>query len=310
MGEPTKNEELQFDVGENEEETTVEMNQDGTDAKVAEEESPIPVVEETKARESSEDDLDNYSDKVKKRIDKLTARLRETERREQSALEYAKSIKSRNEELQEQYTKSTNARRGEAKGRVETQIVALKNVIKRAREEGDIDTETEAQQRLTTTLWEQQQLGKEQEDFSSQQNKQKTMEEVPPPQQTRSPDPKAEEWAGKNKWFGEKIVMTNTVRGIHVELIKNEGFDPSTDEYYDEIDRRMKSLFPDQYGEPALEAAPDNRANRSVQTVAPATRPSGVNNSARRTIKLKPSEVAIAKNLGVPLEEYAKYVKR
>ncbi len=179
MGEPTQNEELQFDVGENEEETTVEMNQDGTEAKVAEEEKPV--VEEEKAAPDS-DDLDNYSDKVKKRIDKLTARLRETERREQSALEYAKSIKSRNEELQEQYNKTANERRGEAKGRVETQIVALKNVIKRAREEGDIDTETEAQQRLTTTLWEQQQLGKEQETFA-QQNKQKPVEEAPSPQQ-------------------------------------------------------------------------------------------------------------------------------
>ena len=105
--------------------------------------------------------------------------------------------------------------------------------------------------------------------------------------------------------------MTNTVRGIHVELIKNEGFDPSADEYYDEIDRRMKNLFPKQYnGDNAADSAPDNRTNRPVQTVAPATRSSGINNSARRTIKLKPSEVAIAKRLGVPLEEYAKHVKR
>ena len=107
--------------------------------------------------------------------------------------------------------------------------------------------------------------------------------------------------------------MTNTVRGIHIELVKNEGFDPTTDEYYDEVDRRMRHIFPQQFGEatpPQDEAAPSNRTSRNVQTVAPATRSSGVNNSARRTIKLKPSEVAIAKKLGVPLEEYAKHVKR
>ena len=310
MGEPMKNEELQIDVGENEEETTVEMNEDGTDAKVAEEEKPV-VEEERSAPDS--DDLDNYSEKVKKRIDKLTARLRETERREQSALEYAKSIKSRNEELQQQNQQTAKERVGETSGRIETQIIALKNVIKRAREEGDIDTETEAQQRLTTTVWEQQQLKQE-----LQTPQQQTAAPVQPPPEalnapsaSRPPDPKAEEWAKKNPWFGEDIVMTNTVRGIHVELIKNEGFDPSADEYYDEIDRRMKNLFPKQYnGDNAADSAPDNRTNRPVQTVAPATRSSGINNSARRTIKLKPSEVAIAKRLGVPLEEYAKHVKR
>ena len=307
MGEPMKNEELQFDVGENEEETTVEMNQDGTEAKVAEEEKPI--VEEEKAAPDSAD-LDNYSDKVKKRIDKLTARLRETERREQSALEYAKSIKSRNEELQQQNQQTAKERAGEASGRVETQLVALKNVIKRAREEGDIDTETEAQQRLTTAVWEQQQL-KQELQTPQQAPAQPPPEAVNPPSASRPVDPKAEEWAKKNSWFGEDIVMTNTVRGIHVELIKNEGFDPSADEYYDEIDRRMKNLFPKQYnGDNAADSAPDNRTNRPVQTVAPATRSSGINNSARRTIKLKPSEVAIAKRLGVPLEEYAKHVKR
>jgi|DEB0MinimDraft_4_1074332.scaffolds.fasta_scaffold00329_6 hypothetical protein len=312
MAEP-KNEELQFDVGENEEETTVEMNEDGTDAKVAEKEEPV--VEQEAASEKKEQaapdsgELDDYSDKVKKRIDKLTARLRETERREASALEYAKSVQSQHEELRKRYEQTATERAGEAKGRVETQITALKTVIKRAREEGDIDTETEAQQRLTQAIWEQQQLNKPQPEPVAQAQQ----PAPPPPQAQKAADPKAEDWAEKNPWFGQNIVMTNTVRGIHVELVKNERFDPTSDEYYDEIDRRMRNLFPQQFGEatpPQEEAAPDNRTNRPVQTVAPATRSSGVNNSARRTIKLKPSEVAIAKKLGVPLEEYAKHVKR
>jgi len=310
MAEP-KNEELQFDVGENEEETTVEMNNDGTEAKVAEKEEPV--VEQEAAPEKDQaapdsDQLDEYSDKVKKRIDKLTARLRETERREASALEYAKSVQSQHEDLRKKYEQTATERVGEAKGRVETQITALKTVVKRAREEGDIDTETEAQQRLTQAIWEQQQLNSQKAEPAPEAQQAVS----PPPQPQKAADPKAEDWAEKNPWFGQNIVMTNTVRGIHVELVKNEGFDPTSNEYYDEIDRRMRNLFPQQFGEatPPQEAAPDNRANRPVQTVAPATRSSGVNNSARRTIKLKPSEVAIAKKLGVPLEEYAKHVKR
>ena len=144
MAEP-KTEELQFDVGENEEETTVEMSEDGTEAKVAEKEQPVveeEAAEEPKQAAPDSDQLDDYSDKVKKRIDKLTARLRETERREASALEYAKSVQSQHEELRKKYEQTATERTGEAKGRVETQITALKTVIKRAREEGDIDTET------------------------------------------------------------------------------------------------------------------------------------------------------------------------
>jgi hypothetical protein len=309
MAEPQ--EELQFDVGDNEEETTVEMSEDGTEAKVAEKEEPA-VEEETAPKQEQaapdSDQLDEYSDKVKKRIDKLTARLRETERREASALEYAKSVQSQHEDLRKKYEQTATERTGEAKGRVETQITALKTVIKRAREEGDIDTETEAQQRLTQAIWEQQQLNNQKAEPAPEAQQ----PAPPPPQSQKASDPKAEDWAEKNSWFGQNIVMTNTVRGIHVELVKNEGFDPTSDEYYDEIDRRMRNLFPQQFGEaePPQEAAPDNRTNRPVQTVAPATRSSGVNKSARRTIKLKPSEVAIAKKLGVPLEEYAKHVKR
>ena len=305
MAEPQ--EELQFDVGDNEEETTVEMSEDGTEAKVAEKEEPA-VEEETAPKQEQaapdSDQLDEYSDKVKKRIDKLTARLRETERREASALEYAKSVQSQHEDLRKKYEQTATERTGEAKGRVETQITALKTVIKRAREEGDIDTETEAQQRLTQAIWEQQQLNNQKAEPAPEAQQ----PAPPPPQSQKASDPKAEDWAEKNSWFGQNIVMTNTVRGIHVELVKNEGFDPTSDEYYDEIDRRMRNLFPQQFGEaePPQEAAPDNRTNRPVQTVAPATRSSGVNKSARRTIKLKPSEVAIAKKLGVPLEEYAK----
>lgn len=322
--EESKNEQVEFDLGDNETEETVEVETPAEEAETTEEveaasdEQETETAEESdpekKAEASEKETLDQYSGRVKKRIDKLTARLRESERREQSAIEYAKSIQSQHEHLQEQYNKTSSERRNEAKGRVETQIMSLKNVIKRAKEEGDIDTETEAHARLTAALWEQRQLSEDTVVQQTQPQAQPAPARAPQsPQNTAPrPDPKAEEWAERNEWFGRDVIMTNTVRGIHVELVKNEGFDPSSDEYYDEIDRRIRTLFPKQFQEEvSAETAPQaDRTNRPVQTVAPATRPSGVNSSARRKIKLKPSEVAIAKTLGVPLEEYAKHVKR
>ncbi len=308
MSEPM-NEELDFNVGEDEQEATVEMNDDGSDAKLAVEEPPA--VEEAPAKQAApaEEELDDYSGKVKKRIDKLTARLRETQRREEAALEYARNVRQQNEQLEQRYQKTDTERLQEAQGRVDSHLIALKQVIKKAREEGDIDTETEAQQRLTSMIWEQQRLNETSNQRRQEAEKPKPAQEQPEILRPRMPEPdlKAEEWAEQNTWFGTNTVMTHTVRGIHMDLVQKEGFDPSSDEYYSEIDRRMSRIFPSEYG---IEPTPqNNRTNRPVQTVAPATRSSGVNNSARRSVRLSPSQVAIAKKLGVPLEEYAKYVK-
>ena len=308
MSEP-KNEELEFSVGDEEQEATVEMNEDGSEATLASAEE-APIVEQEAEAPKSED-LDNYSDKVKKRIDKLTARLRETQRREEAAIEYAKSVQQQVDELQQRFNKTDTERLGEAKNRVETQVTALKHIIKKAREEGDIDTETEAQQRLTTIVWEQQQLAKtlQEREFQAQQPQQpREQPEILRPRRAE-PDPRAEEWAENNPWFGQNTVMTHAVWGLHKDLIQKEGFDPTTNEYYDEIDRRMRTLFPQEFQIDEAPAQQTNRNSRPVQTVAPATRSSGINSSARRSVRLKPSQVAIAKKLGVPLEEYAKYVK-
>ena len=295
------NEELDFNVGEDEQEATVEMNEDGSDATLS--------VEQGKKAGPAEEELEDYSGKVKKRIDKLTARLRETQRREEAALEYARNVRQQNEQLEQQYRKTDTERLQEAQGRVDSHLIALKQVIKKAREEGDIDTETEAQQRLTSMIWEQQRLNETSNQRRQEAQKPKPAQEQPEILRPRMPEPdlKAEEWAEQNTWFGTNTVMTHTVRGIHMDLVQKEVFDPSSDEYYREIDRRMSQIFPSEYGiEPTQQ---NNRTNRPVQTVAPATRSSGVNNSARRTVRLTPSQVAIAKKLGVPLEEYAKYVK-
>ena len=294
------NEELDFNVGEDEQEATVEMNEDGSDATLS--------VEQGKKAGPAEEELEDYSGKVKKRIDKLTARLRETQRREEAALEYAKNVQQQNQRLEQVFQQTDTQRLEEMQNRVGTQMMALKHVIKKAREEGDIDTETEAQQRLTTMVMEQQRLNATTNDRKRQAANPRQVQQ-PEIFRKRQPEPdiRAEEWAEQNPWFGTNTVMTHTVRGIHMDLVQKEGFDPSSDEYYSEIDRRMSQIFPSEYGiEPTQQ---NNRTNRPVQTVAPATRSSGVNNSARRTVRLTPSQVAIAKKLGVPLEEYAKYVK-
>ena len=294
------NEELDFNVGEDEQEATVEMNEDGSDATLS--------VEQGKKAGPAEEELEDYSGKVKKRIDKLTARLRETQRREEAALEYAKNVQQQNQRLEQVFQQTDTQRLEEMQNRVGTQLMALKHVIKKAREEGDIDTETEAQQRLTTMVMEQQRLNATTNDRKRQAANPRQVQQ-PEIFRKRQPEPdiRAEEWAEQNPWFGTNTVMTHTVRGIHMDLVQKEGFDPSSDEYYSEIDRRMSQIFPSEYGiEPTQQ---NNRTNRPVQTVAPATRSSGVNNSARRSVRLSPSQVAIAKKLGVPLEEYAKYVK-
>jgi len=313
---------LEFSIGEDEKPATVALDADGGNAEVLDKEQPPSVETLTQsAKPQADDELEEYSDKVKKRIDKLTARLRETQRREQAAIEYAQQVQKRAQELEHQATRFDASRLDEAKTRIETQVIALKQIIKKAREEGDFDTETEAQQRLTDILYDQRQVAEQsaarqaqlsaaqpQSHFAQVVQQQAYAQPQSQPRQVQEePDPKAEDWAERNEWFGRDVAMTAAVRGIHMQLIATEGFDPQSNEYYDELDRRMRDAFPHKFAE-QNPAQQNNRTTRPVQTVAPAARSTGANN-ARRTVRLSPSQVAIAKKLGVPLEEYAKYVK-
>jgi hypothetical protein len=298
-------EELEFKVGEGEQPASVAIAEDGT-AQVLDKPQP-PHVETI----DNSGEIENYSDNVKKRIDKLTARLRETQRREQAALEYARNVQARAQQLEQQVVHTDGQRLGEARGRVETQSVALKQIIRKAREEGDVDTETEAMQRLAMLTNEQAQLAAAEAQreaamaaHAQQVNMQPQFQQQFQQPVQQSVDPRVEEWAEQNPWYGRDTVMTHAAWGIHRQLIQAEGFDPSSDEYYDELNRRIRDAFPKKF----QQGSANNRASGPVQTVAPASRSSGINN-ARRTVKLTPSQVAIAKKLGVPLEEYAKYVK-
>ena len=314
------NEQLEFNIGEDEESATVEMNQDGSEAVLTGlEEAPEVQMPDEPQQEQKQHakDLDEYSSNVRKRIEKLTARLRETERREQAAIEYAKNVQQRASQLEQQFRHTDAERLNEARGRMDTQITALKQVIRQAREEGDFDTETEAHERLTALMMDQRQVQhaaaqREQQDqlaaYQAQQRQALQQQQVQQPQPSE-PDPRAEDWAEQNAWFGKDTAMTHAVFGIHAQLINQERFDPQSEEYYDELDRRIREAFPHKFqGGNAGQAPQKQQRARSAHSVAPATRSSGVN-SARRSVKLTPSQVAIAKKLGVPLEEYAKYVK-
>jgi hypothetical protein len=301
------NEDLEYDVGADEQETTVEVTEETTDTA-----GVPPASTQDEGAEGSEEELDDYSNKVKKRIDKLTARLRETQRREEAAIAYARSVQQKAAVLEDRFKKTDQERVVATQGRLQTEIMTLKQIIRKAREEGDIDTETEAQERLTSAYYDQRRMA-DTENYRQQQSaqaaQQAQVQQQYAQQQAQAPrrvepDPKAEDWAERNAWFGKDVPMTHAAQGIHIQLVRDEKFDPTSDEYYDELDRRLRTSFPHRFsGNSATYSA-----NRPVQTVAPASRSSGVNR-ARRSVKLSPSQVAIAKRLGVPLEEYAKYVK-
>lgn len=273
-----------------------------------------PAQGEQEASSEHAQELEAVSDAVQRRISKLTARMREAERREQAAVEYARGLQNTTQQLQQKLTQTDYSRLNEAKTRMETQATTLKQIIRKAREEGDYDTESEAQERLTNLTMEHRQVAAYLQQAPAQQAQQEAQQQAQQPQQSQQayqqpqqsrqpakPDAKAEKWAENNPWFGQDRVMTYAAWGIHQTMVEQEGVDPSSVEYYTELDKRLRDEFPQRF-------KTDNRQQRSASAVAPAARASGVS-SARKSVRLSPSQVAIAKKLGVPLEEYAKYVK-
>ena len=296
---------LEFDLGDGEKATDVSFDQPEGDESPAAPEPEAKIFQKPEQDLAPKNELDEISEGVQKRISKLTARMREAERREQAALEYAKGLQNQTQTLQQKLVQTDYSRLSEAKTRLETQQTQLRQIIAKAREENDINTELEAQERLSDLVGEQRQVAgwlQAQQAAAQQQQYQQAQQPVQQVQQPRpQPNPQAEDWAEKNPWFGQDRVMTYAAWGIHQTLVEQEGVDPNSQEYYTELDRRVRSTFPDKFKD-------QSRQQRSAPAVAPAARSSGIN-SARRTVRLSPSQVAIAKKLGVPLEEYAKYVK-
>jgi len=274
------------------------------------EETEVEVTEEPKIesasepRESDESEQEQQVNSAQKRINQLTKKMRDAEKREQEAIRYAQQIQNEASQLKnrmkqldtgylEQFGRSLN---------VEAQQAEVD--LKRALEVGDSDKIVEAQKKLYEVGVRGQQYRQaqaqqqRQEQLAAQQMQQAQAAQTQQPQQVRRPDPKAEQWAEKNEWFGQDEAMTFAAFGIHKKLVEDEGFDPNDDAYYTELDRRMSKEFPLKLGS----------SKRPAQTVAGVSRSS--NNSGRnRKVRLTPTQVTIAKKLGVPLEEYAKYVK-
>jgi len=257
-------------------------------------------------QEAKPDELEQYSESVQRRISKLTNRFREEERQRQAAIEYAEAVKKQNDELRARIDKLDQSYVGEFGNRVEADAAAAKEAYKKAYDEGDADGMFEAQQRISRIALEQARYeeAKRRNEQRQEQPVADSAPQQPQPQQEQvpQPDPKAEAWASKNEWFGNDQTMTYAAFGIHRQLIEDEGFDPSSDEYYSELDKRVRTEFPHKFAETKRDTGP--RVASAGSTASKSSSPKG-----RRTVKLTPSQIAIAKRLNVPLEEYAKYVK-
>jgi len=288
---------------------SVDVEIDESSNKVINNDSQDIIVEETVSTAST-GEMEDYGKKVQSRIDKLTKKVRESERREQAAIDYAKGVQADSEKVRQKARNLDTGYVAEFAGRVDAETEEAKKALKAAVELGDSDAQVDAQQKLArlaieservkSTQAQRERLKKEMEARGVNPNQPQMPQYQPPQQQQQQPvppDPKAESWAENNKWFGEDEPMTLTSFSIHRKLVE-EGFDPSSDDYYSEIDIRMKETFPHRF----------NQRTSPPQMVTPANR--GGHIGARKSVvRLTPSQVAISKKLGVPLSEYAKYVK-
>ena len=265
----------------------------------------IEVQEESSLSENrNEDETEQYSTAVKKRIDKLTKRLREAERREESALAYAQGIQKEANDIKSKYETLDKNYIDEFGSRVENQLDLAKNKLKNAIAQRDVEAQIEANQEIARLTIDAERIKYSKQIQEQNKNNQQNQANEYNQQQYRlkpKPEPKAVEWAEKNEWFGEDEVMTEAARAIHKNLVIQEKIDPSSQLYYDELDKRIREYFPHKFNEVSPEVT------KVAQPVASATRTNKM--SGRRTVKLSPSQVAMARKLGVTLEQYAKYVK-
>ena len=315
MPEEIKSSEELIDVGET---TGAEINLDDKGEAVKQEEVKeeieVEQVPEDKTYENEKevklddkkpeqkDELKEYSEGVQKRIAKLTRKMREAERQREEAVNYAQTIKQQKDQAENRLSKLDKSYVSEFESRVTTSMAAAKLALKNAIESQNVEAQIAAQEQLANLTVENARL-----------NALKTVEQETPKQKEvniapqRTPpapqsDPKAEDWASKNAWFGNDTAMTYTAFDIHKKLVEEEGFDPKSDEYYEEVDSRIRLEFPHKFDK--VEGSTTERA-KPAQNVASAKR-SAPTTGRKKTVRLSPSQVAIAKRLGVPLEDYAK----
>ena len=264
---------------------------------------------ETKLEEKKSDsELEDYSKGVQARIAKLTRKMREAERREQAALEYAKGVEEKRQQLESRFKKTDSDYIKKFETTISSGLEAAQKELAAAIESGDAKAQVEANKRIATLAFENAKLdaAKEGRETTTQEEKPVKLSQggdvnIPQRDDPINPDPRAEAWAAKNSWFGSDRAMTYTAFEIHKDLTEKEGYDPSSDEYYAEVDKRIRVDFPHKFGN-----TDEKQTAAPVQTVASANRSV---KPGRKTVRLTSSQVAIAKKLGVPLEEYAKQLK-
>ena len=297
--------EPKIDVGDGDEQET-EIDLDA--APEPQEEEKIEAVE-TSAEEAVEqteqaehkEELSEYSEGVQKRIAKLTRKMREAERQKEEAITFAKTQKEAAEKMRKRYSSLDADYSKEFEKRVTTNLDAAKAKLAQAINANDIEGQVAAQTELAQLTMDATRLArmKEVEENPIPEHQKAEPTQPMPRQPQRQPDPKADAWAKKNPWFGTDNAMTYTAFDIHKKLVEEEGFDGNSDEYYSEVDKRIRLEFPHKF-----DTNKESTKEQPVQNVASANRPAG--KGRRRTVKLTPSQVAISKRLGVPLEEYAK----
>ena len=304
----------------------VELPEEKTEAEVEtkEDSSPAPQAEETREEkaegsdaqpeaqqedkpEQKKEELETYSKDVQRRIAKLTKKWREAQRQADEALKFAENQKQQKEKLQKKYSKVEQAGVKDREQRITSGLQAAAAKLAAAKEAGDLAAEVEANKEIARLGYEEARLNEAKAAYEDMAKAEPKEQEIPKvsPQQTQAPDPKAEAWGARNRWFGTDTAMTYTAFDLHKKLVEQEGFDPQSDEYYSEIDKRMRLEFPQKFDN--NEDKVQNNTTKPTQIVASAKR--SVNKSGRKTVRLTPSQVAIAKKLGVPLEEYAKQMK-
>ena len=301
----TSGEGAEINLEEQKDESVVETEAPKEEAEAPKEE-PIETKqeEETPKEEPKKEDekLEDYSKGVQARIAKLTRKMREAERQRDAATEYAKSVEEKRQALETRFERTDADYIKKFETSINTGLEAAQKELAAAIEAGDAQAQVEANKRIATLAFENAKLAQSKEARETQVTKPSQVQTPQQPvTQVEPSDPMAESWAAKNSWFGQDRAMTYTAFEIHKDLVDKEGFDPKSNEYYAEIDKRIRVDFPHKFA-----TSNNKQSTEPVQTVASAKRSV---RPGRKTVKLTSSQVAIAKKLGVPLEEYAKQVK-
>ena len=299
MNQPKKEEQLDLEMEEQQEEAQdveIPVQDEAENAETT-------VVQEA---EPAEDQFEEAKNKTEKRINRLTKKMRDHEKNADEALKFAQQKEKENQELRERLNKMDTSYLSEYTGRVDSQMAQAEATLKAAMELGDTESAVAAQKQISQLAVQADRASQakaaqekkiEQAKAQPQVQPQVQQPVAPPP-----PDPKAQAWAERNDWFGNDSAMTYAAFGIHKELVEQDGIDPKTDEYYTELDKRMSEEFPHKF-------ASKTQSKKPVQNVASASRSSSGRSSGKKSVKLTARQVALAKKLNVPLEEYAKYVK-